>query len=113
MEAWALALGSWSSLYEPAVGWAANVKAAPLAGIAAAAGLTSDNLLGEMNQHPLASLVLQFAKRPQQAQIKQRLQRTAALLRRMILPGFCGASNEIRRKAEHVGDLQQPPSRGP
>ena len=65
-------------------------------------------------------MIVQFAKRPQQAQIKQRLQRTAALFRRMIfsrllpglLPGLHGASHEIRRKAERVGDLHQAAGRG-
>jgi hypothetical protein len=66
-----------------------------LAGVAVAAGLASDHLLGEMDQHPLAAMVLQFAKRPQQAQIKQRLQRTAAL----VLPGVGATSREIWRKA--------------
>jgi hypothetical protein len=61
-----------------------------LAGVAVAIGLASDHLLGEMDQHPLAAMVLQFAKRPQQAQVEQRLQRTAALLRRMVLPGLSG-----------------------
>ena len=42
-----------------------------LAGIALAIGLAPHHALGEMDQHPLAAMVLQFAKRPQQAQVKQ------------------------------------------
>ncbi len=50
-------------------------------GVPAAIGLTLDDPLGELNQHPFGPVILQFVKRPQQPQIEQRLQRTAVLRR--------------------------------
>jgi hypothetical protein len=47
-----------------------TVYDARLTAIAAAVGLTFDDLLGEMNQQPLCTLIPQFVKRPQQAQFE-------------------------------------------
>ncbi len=77
-----------------------------LAGVAAAAGLASDDLLGEMNQHSLGPDVAEFVKRPQQAQFEQRLQR-AGTLRRHVRPALsvrrrrrsCAGSRAPRRPA--------------
>ena len=65
-----------------------DARLAASSGVAAAIGLAFDDLLGEVNQHAFGPVILQFVKRPQQAQFEQRLQR-AGILRRMT-SGRCG-----------------------
>src|SRR5258705_5737606 len=75
-----------------------------LSGIAATVVLPFDNLLGQMDQHPLCPMIQQFVKSSQQAQSEKRLQRIETRCRCKVafrLLGSCGLA-----AAEFKGDVE-------